>query len=71
MASAEVWYGATRITWLRVSAWQAAVDRKQELVEKAYELAKGEVEIRRSTALEVIVIVLILIELVAAFRGGH
>jgi hypothetical protein len=56
---------------LRIAAWQESVDRKQALVEKAYDLAKGEIEIRRSTIMEVIVIVLIIAELVAALRGAH
>jgi hypothetical protein len=53
----------------RIATWQASVDGKQALVAQAYSLLKGEVDIRRSTLLEIIVIVLILLELVAALRG--
>jgi hypothetical protein len=53
----------------RIATWQASVDGKQALVGQAYNLLKGEVEIRRSTVLEIIVIVLILLELVTALRG--
>jgi hypothetical protein len=55
----------------RIPAWRSSVDAKQALVERAYELLKGEVEIRRSTLLELIVIVLIVLELFVAFRGGR
>jgi hypothetical protein len=53
----------------RIATWQASVDGKQALVAQSYSLLKGEVDIRRSTILEVIVIVLILLELVTALRG--
>ena len=53
----------------RIPSWQASVDGKQALVAQAYNLLKGEVDIRRSTLLEIVVIVLILLELVAAVRG--
>jgi hypothetical protein len=66
---ARIYQGALRR--LRIAAWQQSVGEKIRLVEKAYDLAKGEVEIRRSTMLEVIVVVLIVLELVAAIRGGH
>jgi uncharacterized Rmd1/YagE family protein len=66
---ARVYQGAVRR--LRIADWQSSVDRKQALVAQAYELLKGEVEIRRSTTMELIVIVLILLELVAALRGAH
>jgi hypothetical protein len=66
---ARVYQGAVRR--LRIAAWNTSVDGKQALVAQAYELLKGEVEIRRSTTLEVIVIVLILLELVTALRVGH
>jgi hypothetical protein len=66
---ARIYQGALRR--LRIAAWQQSVGEKIRLVEKAYDLAKGEVEIRRSTVLEVIVIVLIVLELVAAVRGVH
>jgi hypothetical protein len=38
-------------------------------VGRAYELLKGEVEVSRAQLLEIIVVVLILVELIAAFRG--
>jgi hypothetical protein len=66
---ARIYQGALRR--LRIAAWQQSVGEKIRLVEKAYDLAKGEVEIRRSTMLELIVIVLIVLELVAAIRGTH
>jgi hypothetical protein len=66
---ARIYQGALRR--LRIAAWQQSVGEKIRLVEKAYDLAKGEIEIRRSTVLEVIVIVLIVLELVAALRGLH
>jgi len=53
----------------RIATWQASVDGKQSLVAQAYGLLKGEVDIRRSTILEIVVIVLILLELVTALRG--
>jgi hypothetical protein len=53
----------------RIATWQASVDGKQALVGQAYNMLKGEVDIRRSTILEVVVIVLILLELVTALRG--
>jgi hypothetical protein len=66
---ARIYQGALRR--LKIAAWQESVGQKMRLVERAYDLAKGEVEIRRSTVLEVIVIVLIVLELVAAIRGVH
>jgi hypothetical protein len=66
---ARVYQGAVRR--LRIPDWQSSIDRKQALVAQAYELLKGEVEIRRSTTMELVVIVLILAELVAALRGAH
>jgi hypothetical protein len=64
---ARVYQSAVRR--FRIQSWQASVDGKQALVAQAYSLLKGEVDIRRSTLLEIIVIVLILLELVAAVRG--
>ncbi len=66
---ARIYQGAVRR--LRIPAWQGSVDGKQALVAQAYDLLKGEVELRRSTTLELIVIGLILLELVAAIRGAH
>jgi uncharacterized Rmd1/YagE family protein len=53
----------------RIGTWRDSIDQKQALVARSYDLLKGEVDIRRSTVLEVIVIVLIAVELVAAFKG--
>jgi hypothetical protein len=64
---ARVYQSAVRR--FRIPSWQASVDGKQALVAQAYNLLKGEVDIRRSTLLEIVVIVLILLELVAAVRG--
>jgi hypothetical protein len=64
---ARVYQSAVRR--FRIQSWQQSVDGKQALVAQAYSLLKGEVDIRRSTLLEIIVIVLILLELVAAVRG--
>ncbi len=53
----------------RVGEWRDSVEQKLELVQKSYELLKGEVEVSRSQWLEVLVVLLILIEVVsAAFR---
>lgn len=53
----------------RVEEWRDSVEQKLELVQKSYELLKGEVEVSRSQWLEVVVVLLILIEVVsAAFR---
>lgn len=64
---ARVYQSAVRR--FRIGNWQASVDGKQALVAQAYNLLKGEVDIRRSTLLEIVVIVLILLELVTAVRG--
>jgi hypothetical protein len=53
----------------RIGRFRDSIDEKQALVAKSYDLLKGEVDIRRSTVLELIVIILIAVELVAAFRG--
>jgi hypothetical protein len=50
----------------RVDDWRDSVEQKLELVQKSYELLKGEVEVSRSQWLEVVVVLLILIEVVAA-----
>ena len=52
----------------RVPTWQVSIDSKQNLVAQSYDLIKGELDSRRSTILELIVIALILIELIAALR---
>ncbi len=53
----------------RIPGWRRSIDEKQALVARAYDLLKGEVEIQRSTLLEVIVVLLILIEVVSAWRA--
>ncbi|HSY23934.1 MAG TPA: hypothetical protein VK841_17520, partial [Polyangiaceae bacterium] len=50
----------------RIRAWQASIDAKQGLLAQAYGLIRGEVEARRSTVLELVVIVLIVVEVVLA-----
>ena len=52
----------------RIAAWQASIDEKQRLVAQAYGFIKGEIETRRSTLLELIVILLILAELINGLR---
>lgn len=53
----------------RVREWRESVEAKLDLVSKAYELLKGDVEVTRTQILEIIVIVLILAELLNAARG--
>lgn len=53
----------------RIPDWRTSVDGKQALVGRAYDLLKDEVQIRRSTVLELIVIALILFELLNALRS--
>lgn len=52
----------------RLDSWRASIDAKQRLVAQAYELIKGELEHRRSTILELVVILLIGLELANALR---
>lgn len=49
-----------------IAEWRDSVKGKQQLLAQAYELVRGEIESRRSTVLELVVIVLILLELVTA-----
>jgi hypothetical protein len=63
---ARVYQSAVRR--FRIADWQQSVDGKQQLVAQAYGFIKGEIEARRSTLLEVIVILLILAELITALR---
>jgi hypothetical protein len=53
----------------RVPEWRESVESKLRLIARAYELLKGEVEVSRAQLLEIIIVVLILVELVAALRG--
>lgn len=52
----------------RVPEWRESVEAKLGLVGRAYELLKGEVEVSRAQLLELTVVVLILVELLAAFQ---
>ena len=67
--AARVYRGAMRR--LRIEAWKESIERKQTLIGEAYEMLKGEAEVRRGLILEVTVIVLIVIEVIQAFMGGH
>lgn len=53
----------------RVPEWREAVEGKLRLVARAYELLKGDVEVSRAQLLEIIVVLLILVEVIAALRG--
>jgi hypothetical protein len=53
----------------RVPEWRESVESKLTLVSRAYELLKTDVESTRSQLLEIIVVVLILVEMIAALRG--
>ncbi|MBS2016493.1 MAG: hypothetical protein JST00_26650 [Deltaproteobacteria bacterium] len=53
----------------RVPEWRESALSKLGLVARAYELLKGDVEVSRAQLLEIIVVLLILIEVVAAMRG--
>lgn len=55
----------------RVPDWRESVEAKLALVGRAYDLLKGEVEVSRTQLLEMVVILLILAELLAAFQRGH
>ena len=52
----------------RIPEWRESVESKLTLVARAYELLKGDVEVWRTTSLEIVVVVLILIELITALR---
>lgn len=52
----------------RVPEWRESVEAKLGLVGRAYELLKGEVEVSRAQLLELTIVILILVELVAAFQ---
>lgn len=53
----------------RVPQWRASVEQKLRLIARTYEMLKGEVEVSRAQLLELTVVILILIEVIAAFRG--
>ena len=54
---------------LRIPQWQKQVQRKQQLLSQTYGLLKGEVDTRRALTLEMMVVILILVEILAAFSG--
>ncbi|HVH45755.1 MAG TPA: hypothetical protein VM925_25555 [Labilithrix sp.] len=56
------------ITRFRVPEWRESVETKLGLVGRAYELMKGEVEVSRTQLLELTVVILILVEVLAAFQ---
>ena len=51
----------------RMPSWQESVYRKQSLVAGVYTLLKGELDIRRTTLLELTIVILIVFEIVMAF----
>ena len=51
----------------RMPSWQESVYRKQALVAQVYTLLKGELDIRRTTLLELTIVLLIVFEIVMAF----
>jgi hypothetical protein len=55
------------INRFRIPEWRESVETKLGLVGRGYEMLKGEVEVWRTQLLELIVIVLILVEVIAAF----
>lgn len=59
------------INRFRVPEWRESVETKLGLVSRAYEMLKGEVEVSRTQLLELIVVMLILVEVIAAFQSGH
>ena len=52
---------------LRVDAWKASVQRKQQTLGDVYQWLKGEVDTARSLTLELMIVVLIVVEVVLAF----
>ena len=62
---ARVYDGAVRR--FRIGGWRASIDGKQALIAQAYGLIRAEIDARRSTVLELVVIILILTEIVLAF----
>lgn len=57
------------VSQLRIPAWQALVTRKQKLLVQTYELLKGDVDTRRALALESMIVVLIVIEMLLALTS--
>lgn len=56
------------INRFRVPEWRESVETKLGLVGRAYQMLKGEVEVSRTQLLELTVVVLILVEVIAAFQ---
>jgi hypothetical protein len=52
----------------RIRAWQASIDAKQALLAQAHALIRSEIDARRTTLLELVVIVLIVFEVLLALR---
>ena len=52
----------------RIRAWQASIDAKQALLAQAHTLIRSEIDARRTTLLELVVIVLIVFEVLLALR---
>ncbi len=52
----------------RIRSWQASIDAKQALLAQAHGLIRGEIDSRRTTVLELVVIVLIVLEVLLALR---
>lgn len=65
---ARVYLGAIRR--FRVPEWRESVEAKLGLVGRAYDLLRGEVEVSRTMLLELTIVILILVEVIAAFRGN-
>jgi hypothetical protein len=52
----------------RIRAWQASIDAKQALLAQAHALIRSEIDARRTTLLELTIIVLIVFEVLLALR---
>jgi hypothetical protein len=55
----------------RVPEWRESVESKLSLISRAYDLLKGEIETSRAQLLELTVVILIFVEILAAFQRGH
>lgn len=66
---ARVYRGA--LERCRVPEWQKAVYRKQALIAQVYDLLRGQADTRRSTALELAIVFLIVLEIVMALVRPH
>jgi hypothetical protein len=52
----------------RIRSWQASIDAKQALLAQPHTLIRSEIDARRTTLLELVVIVLIVVEVLLALR---